>query len=386
MSENSMQSRQLEHPVYIDSNQQLALFCEQWSRSTMLALDTEFIRTDTFFPIGALIQLSDGTECFLIDPLVIDDFSPLKALLVNPDIVKVLHSCSEDLEVFDRLFGVLPEPLIDTQIAATLDGLGFSVGYQRLTEALLQVHVPKGETRSNWLQRPLTDSQIHYAALDVFYLPEMYQRLRDSLEAKGRLGWLQEECVALLSKYRDQDHGERYYTKLKSAWKLNVTQLAVLQTITRWREQQARQRDRPRGRVLKDLSCYEIARLRPRDIKTLAAIDEIGAKTVRKYGAEILKLIKQAQEIGEADLPASLPKPLPPASNDLLKRLKAHIRLRSEQLNIAPEFLVRKRDFEELLRSGHSEGEYQLPESLSGWRQQLIGKSLLDTARREGKL
>jgi ribonuclease D len=159
----------------------------------------------------------------------------------------------------------------------------------------------------------------------------------------------------------------------------------VLQNITRWREEQARDRDRPRGRVLKDRSCFEIARLRPRDIKNLAAIDEIGAKTVRNNGDELLSLIKQAEELSKDELPVDLPKPLPPASNGLLKHLKAHIRHRSEQLNIAPEFLVKKRDFEELLRSGHSHGVYQLPESLSGWREKVVGEGLMDTVRRKGE-
>ncbi|WP_255399425.1 ribonuclease D [Oceanicoccus sp. KOV_DT_Chl] len=115
---------QIEHPVYIDNNTDLARFCQQWAKAPVLALDTEFIRTDTFYPIGALVQVSDGTGCFLIDPLSIDDFSPFSALLENKDITKVLHSCSEDLEVFDRLFGVIPNPLVDTQIAAGLDGWG----------------------------------------------------------------------------------------------------------------------------------------------------------------------------------------------------------------------------------------------------------------------
>ena len=139
-----MDTRHIDHSVYVDSDEQLSQLCQQWAGAELLALDTEFIRTDTFYPIAGLLQLSDGKGCFLIDPLTIDDFSPLAALLEDPAIIKVLHSCGEDLEIFDCLFGVLPQPLFDTQIGAALAGMDFSMGYQRLTEELLQQHVPKG--------------------------------------------------------------------------------------------------------------------------------------------------------------------------------------------------------------------------------------------------
>ena len=379
-----MLSRQIDHPVYIDTNEELARFCEQWSQASVLTLDTEFIRTDTFYPIGALIQVSDGTGCFLIDPLEIDDFTGFKALMTNTTITKVLHSCSEDLEVFDRLLGVLPKPLIDTQIAAGMNGLGFSLGYQAMTEALLQIHVAKGETRSNWLQRPLTDSQIHYAALDVAYLPDMYTMLCNALAENGRMPWLQEECDKLINNYGGPDAIRLHYLKVKSAWKLSRPQLGVLQLVIEWREHKARERNRPRGRVLKDRSCFEMARLQPTTIHELSAIDEIGPKIVRNNGDDLLSLIKQGQELNESALPPALPKPLPPANGTIMKRLKAHVVKRAEQLNMAPELLAKKKDYEALLRSGFHGSEYQLPETLLGWRKKVIGDDLLDILKKEG--
>ena len=378
-----MQTRHIDHPLYIDSNEELQRLCRQWAGAQLLALDTEFIRTDTFYPIGALIQVSDGDGCFLIDPLAIDDFTPFKELLSNPNIIKVLHSCGEDLEVFDRLLGLVPAPLIDTQIAAGLDGLGFSMGYQRLVEALLQVHVPKGETRSNWLQRPLTESQIHYAALDVAYLPEIYQMLQQSLQQKGRWAWLQEECRNLVESYSDPEAIPSYFLKVKSAWKLSSRQLGVLKILTEWRELRARELDKPRGRILKDRSCYEIARLQPNDLKSLSYIEDVGRGTLRHNGEKILALVRQGQFVAEQDLPPRLPKPLPPATGSLMKRLKAHVRHRAEQLQLAQELLVKKRDYEALLRSGSRDGEYQLPETLSGWRKAVIGDELLSILARE---
>jgi ribonuclease D len=378
-----MQDSASEQPVYIDTNEQLAQCCQQWSQQAILALDTEFIRTDTYYPIGALIQLSDGEHNYLIDPLQIDQFDDFKAILVNPQIVKVLHSCSEDLEVFYRLFGVLPAPIFDTQIAAGMDGYGFSLGYQALTEVMLSLHVPKGETRSNWLQRPLTDSQIHYAALDVEYLPEIYSLLSQSLQGKGRLHWVQQDCARMVNDFTDLDGIADYYKKVKTAWKLSPPQLAVLQKITQWREYKARELDRPRGRVLKDRSCFEIARLQPDTIEGLAAIDEIGPKLVRTQGETLLQLIKDAQQLSASEHPPRMPKPLPPETGSILKRLKAHVKKLAEQLQLAPELLVRKRDYEALLRSGFDQQPFQLPPTLNDWRKEVVGNDLLHMVSRK---
>lgn len=363
-------------PIYIDSNADLKRYCEQWRNAELLALDTEFIRTDTFYPIGALIQVSDGDGCMLIDPLSIDDFSAFIALLEDPAITKVLHSCSEDLEVFDRLFGVLPRPLIDTQIAAALDGWGFSLGYQRMTEAMMDIHVPKGETRSNWLQRPLSDSQVHYAALDVAYLPEMCRRLLQSLTAKGRGSWVEEECDLLLQRFVGSDQGESYYKKVKSAWKLNAQQLARLQLLTAWRETTAREKDKPRGRIIKDKSCFELARLKPATTDELKNIDELSPNAVRQYGEQILGLLSQADKLPAEQLPSTLPRPLPPESGKILKVLKNHASKCAARLNVAQEMLAKNKDYEALLRAV-SAGNYQLPDSLSGWRKSVLGDDLL---------
>lgn len=368
-----------EQPIYIDSDQLLAEYCEQWAGEPALAIDTEFIRTDTFYPIGALIQVSDDKQCCLIDPLAINDFSPFAALMTNGNVVKVLHSCSEDLEVFDRLLGVLPQPLFDTQIAAALDGLGFSLSYQRLTETLLGLHVPKGETRSNWLQRPLTQSQVHYAALDVAYLPEIYRRLRDSLQAKQRLDWVEEDCRGLESAYRQNSNAGDYLQRIKSAWRLNTEELGQLQRLIAWRERTAREQDRPRGRILKDPTCMEIIRAQPRDLRALGAVEDVHASTVRRYGEQVLAVLQQAPD---ADTPVpTLPEPLPLTTRQLMKRLKARVTQRAGQLQVAEEMLARKKDFEALVRSGLDGGDYQLPDSLGGWRKAVIGDELLAIAR-----
>ena len=162
---------------WIRDNDSLGQHCAEWQNLPFVALDTEFMRVDTFYPIAGLIQIGDGERAYLIDPLTIDNWQPLSALLENPAVVKVLHACSEDLEVLLRLTGSLPAPLFDTQLAAAYLNLGFSMGYSRLVKEVLDLDLPKGETRSDWLQRPLSETQISYAAEDALHLAEVYVSL-----------------------------------------------------------------------------------------------------------------------------------------------------------------------------------------------------------------
>lgn len=364
----------------IANNQQLKLACQQWQKVQLLALDTEFIRTDTFYPIAGLLQLSDGERCYLLDPLTIDEWEPFVELLQNENIVKVLHSCSEDLEVFDRLFSVLPTPLFDTQIAAAMLGFGFSLSYQNLVEQQLGIHVEKGETRSNWLQRPLSESQKHYAILDVEYLPEIYQALTEALDESNKLAWLQEECRLMTESFYQ---AEPYYKKVKSAWKLSAKKLLVLDKLTQWREKTARRDNVPRGRVLDDRCCFAIVDKLPSSKQQLSQTPDIRHKTLRLYSDEILSLIDEAKNASAETMPAMLPKPLPSSCNPVLKQLKAHTLETAKALNTAPEVLVKKRDYEALLRSGLQAGQYHLPKSLSGWRKPVIGDALLALCQKQ---
>ena len=283
--------------------------------------------------------------------------------------------------MFDRLLGVLPAPLFDTQIAAAMAGLDFSMSYQRLVDDLLQIHVPKGETRSNWLQRPLTASQIHYAALDVAHLHEVYRVLVDKLNDHKRLPWCLEECAGLADKFMANGDVSAYYLKVKSGWKLTASQLASLKPLIEWREQQARERNVPRGRVLKDQVCFAIAQQQVTDCKALLHIDDMPPKAVRKDGDTIVAIVKESLQLESGELPARLPKPLPPEQGKILKALKGVVRARAEQLGVPTEILVKKKDYDELLRSGMGNGKYSLPPSLQGWRSAVIGKSLLETVQ-----
>ena len=175
-------------PIWVDDKATLDSLCASWMQQARIAIDTEFMRSSTYYPHAGLIQVGDGKGCYLIDPLAIDDLSSLAVLMTHPATVKVIHSCSEDLEVFRFLLGVVPSPLMDTQIAAAYANMGFSLGYAALINDQLGIALDKGETRSDWMQRPLSQSQLHYAALDVAYLLIVYGKILVALKALGLNG------------------------------------------------------------------------------------------------------------------------------------------------------------------------------------------------------
>jgi ribonuclease D len=362
----------------------LAEHCAAWQALPFVALDTEFMRVDTFYPIAGLLQVSGGDGAYLIDPLRISDWRPFAALLEAPNVVKVLHSCSEDLEVFLRLSGSLPAPLFDTQLAAGYLNLGFSMGYSRLVQALLDIELPKGETRSDWLQRPLSELQVRYAAEDVLHLVEVYRALMARL-APQKVEWVLEDGAELVANLSREVAPEDAWREAKLAWKLSRQQQAVLRALCAWREREARARNQPRNRVLREHSLWPLARTQPDNLVALARIEDMHPKTVRQDGETLLKLIREAAALPPEQWPEALPEPLPIEASALLKKLRAVGQREGERLDIVPELMLRKKTLEALLKSGFPNGPYQLPDSLRGWRRELMGQALLDCLAAEGE-
>ncbi|MBD2858510.1 ribonuclease D [Spongiibacter sp. KMU-158] len=356
---------------YIESNDALAAICQRWINVDYLSIDTEFIRRDTFYPIAGLLQLGAEGECALVDPLTITEWSPLIELLTAPNVIKLIHSCSEDLEVFQRLLGCLPKPLLDTQIGAAMAGWGFGLSYQNLVLHGLGLYVDKGETCSDWLQRPLTESQCEYAALDVLYLQRIAPKLCQALEQQGRFGWWQEECDRLINQAENPAPLADYYQRIKNEWKLRPRQRLSLQMLCEWREHEARRRDIPRGRILKDQICFDIAFRQPRDAGSLSRIKNIPPAAVRRDGETILALLEQSQADEQTGLPA-VNTPLNGPQKGLFKDLRQFGEQRAEALGLPVELLVRKRDLEALVQ------EKILPAGLSGWRKPVMGDALLE--------
>ncbi|WP_407296651.1 ribonuclease D [Stutzerimonas zhaodongensis] len=355
----------------------LARLCAEWRQLPYVAVDTEFMRVDTFYPIAALLQVGDGRCAYLIDPLLITDWTAFASLLTDQSVVKVLHACSEDLEVLWRLTGSLPMPLFDTQLAAGYLNIGFSMGYSRLVQSVLNIELPKGETRSDWLQRPLSEMQVRYAAEDAQHLAELYEALVPKLSDEKR-AWVIEDGAELVANLQRETDPDEAYREVKQAWRLKPRQLAVLRTLTAWRERQARARNQPRNRVLREHSLWPMARTQPTDLAGLARIDDMHPRTVRQDGETLIELIRTAAATPEQDWPEPLPEPLPLEASTQLKKLRSVGQKQAQIMDIAPELMLRKKVLEALLRSGYPDGPYELPDTLRGWRRERMGQALLD--------
>ena len=369
---------------WIRDDQTLAAHCRGWHELPFVALDTEFMRVDTFYPKAGLIQVGEGNRAFLIDPLLIRDWRPLAELLEDSGVVKVLHACSEDLEVLLRLTGKLPQPLFDTQLAAGYLNIGFSMGYSRLVQEVLGIELPKGETRSDWLQRPLSETQVSYAAEDAVHLAELFSALRPRL-SDDKYAWVLEDGAELVAQLRREVEPQTLYRDVKLAWKLGPQQLAVLRELCAWREREARSRDLPRNRVLREHSLWPMAKSQPDNLSALARIDDMHPRTIRQDGEFLLGLIKRAASLPVEQCPQALPEPLPIEASGILKRLRAVGQAEGERLGIAPELMLRKKTLEALLKSGFPNGPYQLPDSLRGWRRERMGQALLDSLAGAGE-
>jgi ribonuclease D len=363
---------------WIRDDLSLAEHCRDWRQLPFVAVDTEFMRVDTFYPKAGLIQIGDGKCAFLIDPLLIGNWQPLAELIEDRNVVKVLHACSEDLEVLLRLTGKLPQPLFDTQLAAGYLNLGFSMGYSRLVQEVLGIDLPKGETRSDWLQRPLSETQVSYAAEDAVHLAELFSALRARL-SDDKYAWVLEDGAELVAQLRREVQPDSLYREVKLAWKLSPQQLAVLRALCAWREREARLRDVPRNRILKEHALWPIAKSQPTNLAALARIDDMHPRTLRQDGETLLQLIKHAASLPAEQWPEPLPEPLPIEASGILKQLRAVGQAEGQRLGIAPELMLRKKTLEALLKSGYPDGPYTLPDSLRGWRRERMGQALLDS-------
>ncbi len=347
---------------------------QYWEKLPFIALDTEFVRVDTFYPKPGLIQIADDVGIYLIDPVEITDLSVLKPLLVG-DTIKVMHSMSEDVVLFQTVADCIPENIFDTQIACALLGEGISVGYQKFIERYLGLVIDKGETRSDWLRRPLSDSQIEYAAKDVEYLYEVYPRIQQLLTDKGLSQVVQQECT-LINKgvlETNSDIGN-YYLKFRGAWKYPLNSQAMLKKMTIWREREARQRDKPRGRIISDKQLSEIVELLPKSINALQATNILKPMQLRKYGEYVVSVITELLD-ASPDL-KRIPRALSGRKLDFYRTLKKAVDVIAVENNIASELLGRKRLLEMYIRNAYAQhnvgGTVSLPEEFGDWRIKLL--------------
>lgn len=368
---------------WIDSDSALKNMCTQLATVKKLAVDTEFIRTNTFYPKIALIQISDSQQCWLIDVLAIDDFSPLKTLLEDPQKVLIFHACAEDLEVLDHALDINPATIFDTQIAAGITNIGYCMGYARLVQAMFDIELDKQETRSDWLARPLTERQLDYAAVDVEYLHAMEQLLSQRLAEQQREEWFKEETIALFATVEGRKDYQNYYQRVKGAWRLDEQSLVALNRLCDWREERARALDKPRSHIIKDSVLLELAIRLPSSNSQLYGIDDWHPRSVKRLGPMVLQQIKQANN---DDQIASIPMPLPKEITSLIKEMRNALASVAEVIQIPQEFLCNKKELESILRSSMA-GDCIWPARLTqGWRQSGVQPALQAVLNNSGLL
>jgi len=358
---------------YIDTSADLEQACRDLADQPYLAVDTEFIREKSYYPVLCLIQLASPTHCVCVDPLALQDLSPLRELLLNERTTKVFHAARQDLEILSLAFGKLPVPVFDTQIAATLLGLGDQLGYANLVKHFLQVQLSKGHARTDWERRPLSKEQIEYAADDVRYLIELFPIMRQRLSELGRLEWLQEDFTELTRPELYQAIPEQQWQRVSGVQKLRGVQLAILQDLAGWRELQAQQQDKPRKWILSDDVLLALAMQAPHETAQLERIRGINTGLIQRHGQTILDLVTAAKARSKQDWPQlSRRKSLSLAQEALVDATMAIVRLHSAKHQINHSALCSRHDLEAVICGDRQNA------LLHGWRREIAGQAVLN--------
>jgi len=353
---------------WIATQDQLKHAARAWQRCTWLGVDTEFVRERTYHARLGLVQIGDGDSIWLIDPLAVTSLTPLGDVLEAPSTVKIFHSAREDLEVLHHHTGRKAWPLFDTQRAAALSGFPLQCAYANLVESLLGVIIPKGTARTNWLHRPLRREQLDYAAADVRYLPAMARELQTRLEEKDRGDWLREDLEQLSHQALRVPDPQTQYRRIRGAAELRDDSLARLQALAAWRELTARQRDLPRGFLLRD---EELLALAANGAKDDGAVRDLVSSRSSAYRHDAGTLAAILSTPGLAPEPA--PGALDPAQRRRVKRLQEAVRTCAEHLGIEPALLASRRDLEHVVRQPPIAAGDSV---LKGWRGRLLGTEL----------
>ncbi|MFT2091474.1 ribonuclease D [Paraglaciecola sp. 2405UD69-4] len=369
--------------TFITDTQALNDFCQQAIKAPAIAVDTEFVRTRTLYPKLGLIQIYDGKQLVLVDPLSIDDFSSLQALLTNPKLVKVLHSCSEDLEAFWHALKVIPTPIFDSQFAASIVGMGPALGYAKLVEIMLGVVVDKGESRTDWIARPLSEQQCVYAANDVLYLFQLYPELKAKVEEQQKLPWVYAEIEHLARKKQSELPLDAVYLTIKNNWKLAGKQLLTLKHLAAWRTQTARERDLALNFVVREENLIEIAKRQPITMNNLRSIQGMNPHEIRIHGQTLLAIVAECDGLDAASVPPKVERVnFYPEYKNTHSQVKKICEKIANELEVPIELMGSKKQLNQLFKwcwfdIDETKALGLLPDLLSGWRREYLVPELL---------
>ena len=336
---------------------------------TALGLDTEFRRIDTFLPKLALVQIEVDGRIGLIDPTAGVESAALAAVLADPSRTCIMHSASEDLEALATWNCSLAH-LFDTQIASAFAGLGAGLGYQKLVATLLGVDLPKAETRSDWLRRPLSAQQLEYAAQDVVHLPALHAELTRRLEARGYLGWFAEDCARLLERARLREPDPEPQQSMRGAADWPRERQALLRRALRWRDRTARTIDRPRPWLLDDAHALDLCARPPASVEELTERTR-GLRALRSaQRAELFELLQQPLSADDLEF-APIAQPPSPREKAAIARMKEAVAARARELDLPEGLLCARRHLETLLATR------RWPTTLDGWRREVLHDALV---------
>jgi len=366
----------------ITDTDELAEFCARQSGSSFIAVDTEFMRERTYWPILCLVQIAGPEEAAAIDALAPGiDLAPLLGLMSEQSTLKVFHAARQDIEIIFNLSGTVPTPIFDTQIAAMVCGFGDAASYETLVSKLAHASLDKSSRFTDWSRRPLTERQIRYALADVVHLRTVYEELQQRLSSNGRAGWFAEEMFELSSSDTYRSDPAEAWRRFRLRGRIDPRFFAVLRALAAWRETAARQRNLPRGRIMRDEAVLEIAAHMPKTIEALARTRSLGKGIAEgKLGSEILDAIRQGlSEVASLDPPTAIKAETPPGLGPLIELLRVLLKARCEEHEVAQKLLASAEDLEAIAADDEAPVR-----ALSGWRREIFGKDAL--ALKHGRL
>lgn len=366
--------------MYIANQESFEAFLDRARLSSVLAIDTEFLRERTYYAKLCLIQLATDSEVAIVDPFELSDLTVMREILEDTDVVKIFHAAGQDLEIIWHEVGCMPKPLFDTQVAAALLGHTQQIGYGALVHAVCGVQLKKIDSFTDWSRRPLSDSQLDYAADDVIYLPKMYNKMHAELEKLGRLHWLDPEFEEMSDPARFQSDERERYKRLKRVGQLSRRQLAAAREVTAWREFTAQKRNVPRKWVITDEQIVEACKREARTIDDLFMVRGMREKLGTRDARTVAGLMKSAFDASPDTWPepdrSGRNEPNVDAPMDLMTAL---VRLRAKENGVAVPTLASHDDLLRVAR-GYRNGV----DLLRGWRRALVGEELLELL--DGKL